>query len=272
MREPNSGRDRRTGATEAGSPWRRARSGSRSWGGRCEPDPIDATCRCRHPAMRHRLDDLVVVITGASSGVGRPTALAFARYRSAVVLAPAMGAVLRCPRPAAPVLLTRVPAHRRRSGPPPASVGPGSPAPASPDPFPRCAVWGRGVKHRVANRHERKTNRRRNETLQEERVRLAGELKDEHAARAHGTRIRAPMPADIAAPPIVYSSEESRRRAFRPSRRAATIRWLFVHHHSVSRAPYPCEAITRGARARGGRGLSGLISGPRRRRAGPAAR
>ena len=42
---------------------------------------------------------------------------------------------------------------------------------------------GRGVKQKVANRRERKTNLRRTETLQEERDRLARELDDERAAR-----------------------------------------------------------------------------------------
>jgi len=42
---------------------------------------------------------------------------------------------------------------------------------------------GRGVKHKVANRRERKTYRRRTETLQGERDRLARELDEERAAR-----------------------------------------------------------------------------------------
>jgi hypothetical protein len=43
---------------------------------------------------------------------------------------------------------------------------------------------GRGVRHKVANRRERKTFRRRTETLQEERDRLAGELEEQRAAAA----------------------------------------------------------------------------------------
>jgi len=44
------------------------------------------------------------------------------------------------------------------------------------------AGMGRGVKHKVANRRERKSYRRRTETLQEERDRLADELAAQRAA------------------------------------------------------------------------------------------
>ena len=54
---------------------------------------------------------------------------------------------------------------------------------------------GRGVKHKVANRRERKTYRRGNETLQEERDRLARELDDERAARAAEPDLEREVPA-----------------------------------------------------------------------------
>ena len=46
------------------------------------------------------------------------------------------------------------------------------------------AGLGRGVKHKVATRRERKTYRRRTETLQEERDRLADELAEQRAREA----------------------------------------------------------------------------------------
>jgi hypothetical protein len=49
------------------------------------------------------------------------------------------------------------------------------------------AGMGRGVRHKVATRRERKTYRRRTETLQEERDRLADELQAQRAAGGPGT-------------------------------------------------------------------------------------
>ena len=69
---------------------------------------------------------------------------------------------------------------------------------------------GRGVKHKVATRRERKTYRHRTETLQEERDRLAGELEEERAARAHENDLERVGPGETSAPPTAISSEEHR--------------------------------------------------------------
>jgi hypothetical protein len=72
---------------------------------------------------------------------------------------------------------------------------------------------GRGVKHKVANRRERKTFRRRTETLQEERDRLAGELEEERAARSHEGDVERVGPGEPSAPPTAISSEEPHSRS-----------------------------------------------------------
>jgi hypothetical protein len=58
----------------------------------------------------------------------------------------------------------------------------------------------RGVKHKVADRRQRKSHRRQTETLQEERDRLARELEEERAGRVgHGDAeggARAPQARD----------------------------------------------------------------------------
>ena len=73
------------------------------------------------------------------------------------------------------------------------------------------AGLGRGVKHKVATRRERKTYRRRTETLQDERDRLADELAEQRAAGVPGNDAdRGALDADLAAPdaPAVTAASE----------------------------------------------------------------
>lgn len=72
---------------------------------------------------------------------------------------------------------------------------------------------GRGVRHKVANRRERKTFRRRTETLQEERDRLAGELEEQRAAAP-------PAVADDVAAPEARPAATATVPAERPATRA----------------------------------------------------
>ena len=71
------------------------------------------------------------------------------------------------------------------------------------------AGLGRGVKHKVANRRERKTYRRRTETLQEERDRLAGELEEQRAAQASRDEVGGTNRTDtVDQPPLTVPADQ----------------------------------------------------------------
>ena len=75
------------------------------------------------------------------------------------------------------------------------------------------AGLGRGVKHKVATRRERKTYRRRTETLQEERDRLADELAEQRAREAdYGTDAVKQGDTGVA-PPLTVPSEQPGNRS-----------------------------------------------------------
>src|SRR5215203_3400136 len=74
------------------------------------------------------------------------------------------------------------------------------------------AGLGRGVKHKVATRRERKTYRRRTETLQEERDRLADELAEQRARGSdYGTDAATRGDTGAAAPLTVPSEQPGNR-------------------------------------------------------------
>jgi len=75
------------------------------------------------------------------------------------------------------------------------------------------AGLGRGVKHKVATRRERKTYRRRTETLQEERDRLADELAEQRAREADYGTDAVDRGDTGAAPPLTVPSEQAGNRS-----------------------------------------------------------